>query len=144
VRKLNQAARRGRLKRLILWFIPCMETALNRCAGGHGGASRRLPGDAFQSRPLEIENARLAAENLYLVREPEAGAHLAKLKRLSFGPRLGAADPDQLQLALEDIEAGDRPVQASTKRPFPRKRPNGPASGGPIARPCRTIFPKST
>jgi transposase len=69
---------------------------------------------------LEIENARLAAENTFLDTLNQKLAHyLAKLKRLSFGPSSERLDPDQRELALEDIEQRVGEVQAEAEKTAP-------------------------
>ena len=71
---------------------------------------------------LEIENTRLAAENTFLDTLNQKLAHyLAKLKRLNFGPSSEALDPDQLQLALEDLEQKIGEVQAEAEKAAPEE-----------------------
>jgi len=76
-----------------------------------------------EAAALKIENARLAAENTYLDTLNQKLAHyVAKLKRLSFGPSSERLDPDQLQLALEDIEQKIAEVQAEHERAIPAEK----------------------
>ncbi len=71
---------------------------------------------------LEIENTRLAAENTFLDTLNQKLAHyLAKLKRLSFGPSSEKLDPDQFQLALEDLEQKIGEVQAEAEKTAPEE-----------------------
>ena len=71
---------------------------------------------------LEIENTRLAAENTFLdTLNQKLAHHLAKLKRLSFGPSSERLDPDQLALALEDIEQKIGEVQAEAEKAAPEE-----------------------
>ncbi len=71
---------------------------------------------------LEIENTRLAAENTLLDTLNQKLAHyLAKLKRLSLGPSSETLDPDQLQLALEELEQKIGEVQAEAEKTAPEE-----------------------
>ena len=69
---------------------------------------------------LQIENARLAAENTFLEALNQKLAHyVAKLKRLTFGRSSEKLDPDQFQLALEDLEQKIAEVQAEAEKAAP-------------------------
>jgi transposase len=76
----------------------------------------RLHLDAENS-DLEAKNSDLAAENAFL---KEAKARLEylvhELRRARFGPRSEKLDPDQQQLAFEDIEIAIAEVQESVGR----------------------------
>ena len=76
-----------------------------------------------EAAALKIENARLAAENIYLDTLNKKLAHtVAKLKRLSFGPSSERLDPDQLQLALEDLEQKIAEIQAEHEQAVPAEK----------------------
>ena len=69
---------------------------------------------------LQIENARLAAENTFLEALNQKLAHyVAKLKRLTFAKSSEKLDPDQFQLALEDLEQKIGEVQAEAEKTAP-------------------------
>ena len=71
---------------------------------------------------LQIENARLAAENTFLEALNQKLAHyLAKLKRLTFGRSSEKLDPDQFQLALEDLEQKIAEVRAEAEKAAPEE-----------------------
>jgi len=73
-----------------------------------------------EAAAVKIENARLVAENTFLDALNQKLAHyVAKLKRLSFGKSSERLNPDQLQLALEDLEQKMAEVQAEAEKTAP-------------------------
>ena len=75
-----------------------------------------------EASALKIENARLAAENTFLDTLNQKLAHyVAKLKRLNFGPSSERLDPDQLQLAFEDLEQKIGEIQAEAEKTAPEE-----------------------
>jgi transposase len=100
-----------------------METALNSVPEDMEALRAAFLAMRSKAAALEIENARLAAENLYLdTLNQKLAHHLAKLKRLSFGPSSERLDPDQLQLALEDIEQAIGQVEAEHEKAVPEEK----------------------
>ena len=82
-----------------------METALDSVPEDMEALRAAFLAMRSKAAALEIENARLAAEVTYLdTLNQKLAHHLAKLKRLKFGPSSERLNPDQLQLALEDLE----------------------------------------
>jgi transposase len=72
---------------------------------------------------LEIDNARLAAANTFLdTLNQKLALYLAKLKRLTFGRSSERLDPDQLQLALEDLEQAVGDVEAEKEKAIPEEK----------------------
>jgi transposase len=70
-----------------------------------------------EAAALKVENARILAENVFLDTLNKKLAHyLAKLKRLNFGKSSERLGPDQLQLALEDIEQKIAEAQAEQEK----------------------------
>ena len=66
---------------------------------------------------LEAKNFDLAAENAFLKEAKARLEHLVhELRRARFGPRSEKLDPDQQQLAFEDIEITIAEVQESVER----------------------------
>src|SRR5512135_1200715 len=66
---------------------------------------------------LEAKNFYLAAENAFLKEAKARLEHLVhELRRARFGPRSEKLDPDQQQLAFEDIEITIAEVQESVER----------------------------
>jgi transposase len=67
---------------------------------------------------LEAKNSDLAAENAFLKEAKTRLEHLVhELRRARFGPRSEKLDPDQQQLAFEDIEITIAELQESVGRP---------------------------
>ena len=67
---------------------------------------------------LEAENSDLATENAFLKEAKTRLEHLVhELRRARFGPRSEKLDPDQQQLAFEDIEITIAELQESVGRP---------------------------
>src|ERR1700751_2440846 len=67
---------------------------------------------------LEAKNSDLAAENAFLKEAKTRLEHLVhELRRARFGPRSEKLDPDQQQLAFEDIEIPMAELQESVGRP---------------------------
>jgi len=73
---------------------------------------------AAEKSELEAKNSELAAENAFLIEAKTRLEHLVhELRRARFGPRSEKLDPDQQQLAFEDIEITIAEVQESVGRP---------------------------
>lgn len=91
---------------------------------------------------LEAEKSDLAAENTFLKEANVRLEHLVhELRRARFGPRSEKLDPDQQQLAFEDIEITiaeaqnpSRPEPGRPVRPMSKVRSAAPA---PCPRSCR-------
>ena len=105
--------------------------------------------DALRALVSSLSSERDAAiEECRRVTEQNDRLHhlLRQLQRAQFGRRSERLDPDQMQLALEDIETGDRRAgcgrgqegQRRKSRPIPRR------SVAPTADRCRLIFRAST
>jgi len=73
---------------------------------------------AAEKSELEAKNSELAAENVFLIEAKTRLEHLVhELRRARFGPRSEKLDPDQQQLAFEDIEITIAEVRESVGRP---------------------------
>ena len=74
-----------------------METVLNDIPEDMEALRAAFLAMRSKAAALEIDNARLAAENTFLDTLNQKLAHyVAKLKRLTFGPSSEKLDPDQL------------------------------------------------
>jgi transposase len=103
-------------------LIPCVETALNDMPEDMEALRAAFLAMRSEASALKIENARLAAENVFLDTLNQKLAHyVAKLKRLTFGPSSEKLDPEQLQLALEDLEQKIAEVQAEAEKTAPEE-----------------------
>jgi transposase len=97
-----------------------METALDGVPEDMAALRAAFLAMRSKAAALEIDNARLAAENTFLDTLNQKLAHyVAKLKRLNFGPSSEKLDADQLQLALEDVEQKIGEVQAEAEKTAP-------------------------
>src|SRR3954470_10770390 len=90
-------------------------------------ALRAMLIEAWAERDAErAEKARLAAEHDQLAAQNDRLRHLIRqLQRLQFGPRSEKLDPDQLNLALDDVEqaiAETEAEQGKTDPVFKRAR----------------------
>jgi transposase len=84
-------------------------------------ALRAMLIEAWAERDAErAEKARLAAEHDQLAAQNDRLRHLLRqLQRLQFGPRSEKLDPDQLSLALEDIEQAIAETEAEQEKTDP-------------------------
>ena len=100
-----------------------MEAAADRRSGGHGGAARRLPRAPLQGgRASDRERQARRREHLSGGAEPEARPLCGQAE----APDLSAEsseklDPDQFQLALEDLEQKIAEVQAEAEKAAPNE-----------------------
>src|SRR4051812_40264806 len=80
--------------------------------------------EAWAERDAErIEKARLAAECDQLAGQNDRLRHLIRqLQRLQFGPRSEKLDPDQLNLALDDVEQAIAETEAEQEKTDPALR----------------------
>jgi transposase len=116
-----------------------METALDGVPEDMAALRAAFLAMRSKAAALEIDNARLAAENTFLDTLNQKLAHyVAKLKRLNFGPSSEKLDADQLQLALEDVEQKIGEVQAEAEKTAPgpvrEKRARDRRNGRPCLR----------
>ena len=77
---------------------------------------------AWAERDAErAEKTRLADERDQLAGQNDRLRHLIRqLQRMQFGRRSERLDPDQLNLALEDLEQAIAETEASRRRPIRR------------------------
>ena len=86
-----------------------------------------LAAERAERRRVEDQNERLR----HFIRQ---------LQRMQFGRRSEKLDPDQLALALEDLEQAVAESEAEAEKADPAGAPGArPASGGRAAAPCRII-----
>src|SRR3954470_13155091 len=80
-------------------------------------ALRAMLIEAWAERDAErAEKARLAAEHDQLAAQND---RLRQLQRLQFGPRSEKLDPDQLNLALDDVEQAIAETEAEQEKTDP-------------------------
>jgi transposase len=84
-------------------------------------ALRAMLIEAWAERDAErAEKARLAAEHDQLAAQNDRLRHLLRqLQRLQFGPRSEKLDPDQLNLALDDVEQAIAETEAEQEKTDP-------------------------
>src|SRR4051794_34287342 len=87
-------------------------------------ALRAMLIEAWAERDAErAEKARLAAEHDQLAAQNDRLRHLIRqLQRLQFGPRSEKLDPDQLNLALDDVEQAIAETEAEQEKADPALR----------------------
>ena len=100
---------------------------------------------AWAERDAErAEKAQLAAECDQLASQNDRLRHLIRqLQRLRFGRRSEKLDPDQLNLALEDVEQAVAEIEAQQEKVDPalKRVEGGPILGHSAATGCRLRAP---
>ena len=108
-----------------------------------------LPNDLEALRALvsqlSSERDAAVAENRRLIEQNDNLRHLLKkLQNAQFGKKSERLAPDQLQLAMEDLETAVAKQDAERRKPRPSPRPRPRKNGGPIADRCQHICRGST
>jgi len=120
---VTHIVQRGASRDAFYGLILCMDTALNDVPEDMEALRAAFLALRSKASALEIDNARLAAENTFLdALNQKLALYLAKLKRLSFGPSSERLNPDQLQLGLEDLEQAVGEVQAEKEKALPEEK----------------------
>ena len=105
-------------------------------------ALRALVLTAWAERDAErAEKGRLVEERDQLAGQNDRLRHLIRqLQRMQFGRRSEKLDPDQLNLALEDLEQAIAESEAEQEKADPALQAQpAPRSGGPAAARCPSI-----